>query len=69
MSDLVPHHNFRYVAISGNVLVRGEAIVLGPYATRDQLDEMCLNGAARIACKEGRPWNPFNVELALTHTK
>ena len=65
----LPHLHYRFTAASIHHLAIAGELHLSRYASREDVEELCLNGAAHIAVGKGIAWNPFNVTLAFTPIK
>jgi hypothetical protein len=62
----LPHLHYRFAATSTHNLAISGSVRLLAYATREDVEELCLNKVAHTAVEQGIAWNPFNVTLAFT---
>lgn len=65
-SPKLPYLHYRFAAVSTHQLAISGSLHFSRYATREDVEELCLNKAAHTAVDRGVAWNPFNVTLAFT---
>jgi hypothetical protein len=59
----LPYLHYRFAAVSTHQLAISSSLHLSRYATREDVEELCLNKAAHLAVDSGIAWNPFNITL------